>query len=90
MIPRWWRIALYVEREGAPHTWTFHVRAPTEAKARSLVADHLRGEAHTIYVCHPSDPLRSASPEPEIAAHYGPYRRSWKDPMLAALATSGE
>lgn len=83
--PSWWRIAVLIERDGAPWTWTFHVRARTERKARTLVAAHVGGP-HTVYACHPSDPLFRASPQEEIAAHYGPYRRSWDDPMLAGLS----
>ena len=38
-----------------------------------------------VYVCHPSDPLPKAPREEEIAANYGPWRRSWKDPTIAPL-----
>jgi hypothetical protein len=79
---RWFRLSLYVEREGDPWTWTFHVRAMTEASARRLVADRLSGEAHTVYACEPSEPLSKVEPKEEIVADYGPYRRSWEDPML--------
>jgi len=85
MIPRWWRIAVVLEREGAPWTWTFHVRAPTEKKARELVKSHLGEEPYAVFACHPSDPLHRAPRTPEIAAHYGPYRRSWADPLVAPL-----
>lgn len=80
---RWYRLSLYVERDGDPWTWAFHVRAFSEANARKLVAERLEGEAHVIYACEPSEPLSRAPPKEEIVADYGPYHRSWKDPMMA-------
>jgi len=82
---RWWRIGVVIERDGEPWTWTFHVRAHTENKARALVAERLAGERHAIHACHPSDPLIRVPPKETIAADYGPYRRSWSDPAVAAL-----
>ncbi len=82
---RWFRLSLYVERDGDPWTWTFHVRAFTEANARRLVAERLTGETPVIYACEPSEPLSRAPPKEEIVADYGPYRRSWNDPMMAPL-----
>jgi hypothetical protein len=82
---RWWRVAVLLERSGEPWTWTFHVRAFTDGRARRLVADRLQGEAHAVFVCHPSDPLNGVEPREAIAADYGPYRRSWADPTLAEL-----
>lgn len=82
---RWFRLSLYVERDGDPWTWTFHVRAFNEANARRLVAERLLGEAHVIYACEPSEPLPRATPKEEIVADYGPYRRSWNDPMMAQV-----
>ncbi len=79
MVPRWWRIVLIVEREGDPWTWTFHVRAPTEKQALALVARHLGAEPYTIHECHTSEPLLKADRTPGIAAHFGPFRRSWED-----------
>jgi hypothetical protein len=84
---RWFRLSLYVEREGDPWTWTFHVRAFGEESARKLVAERLKGEAHTVYACEPSEPLSRAKPKEEIVADHGPYRRSWKDPMMAPFRT---
>jgi hypothetical protein len=80
---RWWRLSVLLERDGAPWTWTFHVRAFTEANARRLVAERLSGEAHTVYACEPSEPLAKVAPPEEIIADYGPYRRSWEDPAMA-------
>ncbi|HEX5137304.1 MAG TPA: hypothetical protein VFY93_10045 [Planctomycetota bacterium] len=82
---RWFRLSLFVERDGDPWTWTFHVRAFSEANARKLVAERLKGEAHVIYACEPSEPLSRAPPKEEIVADYGPYRRSWRDPMMAQV-----
>ncbi len=84
---RWFRLSLYVERDGDPWTWTFHVRAKTEASARRLVAERLAGEAHTVYACEPSEPLSKVEPREEVVAAHGPYRRSWKDPMMARFRT---
>ena len=85
MIPRWWRVAVWFEEGGDPFTQTFHVRAVTERKARTLVGEALDGREHTVYVCHPSDPLNKASREEFIAATYGPYRRSRDDPAIRTL-----
>jgi hypothetical protein len=79
---RWWRLSVLLERQGEPWTWTFHVRALTEAGARRLVAARLGGEAHRVYACEPSEPLAKVAPKEEIVADYGPYRRSWSDPMM--------
>ena len=81
---RWWRIGALLERDGGPWTWTFHVRALSERRARALVAERV-GVEHRVYVCHPSDPLPKAPVKDEIAAEAGPFRRSWADPMMAAL-----
>ncbi len=88
MVPRWWRIGLIVEREGDPWTWTFHVRAPTEKQALALVAGHLGREPYRIYECHKSEPLLKAPRTPEIAAHFGPFRRSRSDPLLGGTKGS--
>ena len=82
---RWYRLAMVVEREGRPWTWTFHVRALTEAKARTLVEARAAGVRHAIYACVPSDPLTKVAPTEEIVADYGPYERSWEDPALEPL-----
>jgi len=82
--PRWWRIAIVFERDGDPWTQTFHVRARTEEGARRLVADRV-GSEHRIYACVASEPLARVEPRDEIVATYGPYRRSWEDPMLEAV-----
>jgi hypothetical protein len=82
---RWFRLAVLLERAGEPWTWTFHERAFTEENARRLVAERLRGKAHTVYACEPSQALAKAAPKEEVVADYGPYRRSWDDPMLAGL-----
>jgi len=87
---RWWRLSVLLERDGDPWTWTFHVRAFTEAGARRLVAERLRGEAHTVYALEPSEPLVKVAPQEEVVADYGPYRRSWDDPMLAELRPTPE
>ena len=91
MIPRWWRVAVWFEEpDGDLFTQTFHVRAVTELKARSLVDAALEGRKHTVYVCHPSDPLNKASREEFIAATYGPYRRDRGDPSLRLLLASND
>jgi hypothetical protein len=74
-----------VEREGEPWTWTFHVRAFTEEKARRLIEPRLQGARFAVFACVPSDPLLKAAPLEEIVADYGPWRRSWTDPALAPL-----
>ena len=84
MIPRWWRVGVVYDEGGDPFTQTFHVRAVTERKARALVAVAL-GREHAVHACHPSDPLHKVSRDEFIAATYGPYRRSWKDPAVSAL-----
>ena len=85
MSLRWWRIALVLEREGTPWTWTFHVRASTEARARRLVADRLRGQRYAIFTLRPSDPLPLPPDREGIAADYGPWPRDWADPAVAHL-----
>jgi hypothetical protein len=85
MNPRWWRIGVLFEEQGAPWTWTFHVRAFSEESARRLVAERLGDRAFTVHVCHPSEPLPRAPREEEIAADYGPFRRSWDDPAVKQL-----
>ncbi|MGH7163549.1 MAG: hypothetical protein ACREID_08690 [Planctomycetota bacterium] len=85
MSPRWWRIGAIAEREGRPWTWTFHVRAPTEERARRLVALRFGDERFAIHICHRSEPLHKASRKEEVAAVYGPYPRSWDDPPVARL-----
>lgn len=85
MIPRWWRVGVLLERDGAPWTWTFHVRAFTEKSARSLVEARVGEVRHVIYACHASEPLLRAAREEAIAADYGPYRRSFEDPAIARL-----
>jgi len=87
-LPRWWRIAILYEEEGDPYTWTFHVRAFTEKRARELVAEQV-GREFAVYVCHPSDPLPTAPRAEEIAAQYGPWKRSWNDPLIAPLLDLG-
>jgi hypothetical protein len=82
---RWFRLSLYLERDGDPWTWTFHVRALTEANARRLVAERLGGKAHVVFACEPSEPLTRAEQKEEIVADYGPYHRSWEDPAMAPL-----
>ena len=89
MTPRWWRIGVVYEEDGDPWTWTFHVRAVTERTARRLVAERVSRE-HDVFLCHPSDPLLNVSPKEHIAANYGPYRRSWNDPMLKDLLRENE
>ena len=85
MRARWWRLGVVVEREGDPWTMTFHVRARTEEAARSLVDARLSGERHAIHMCFSSEPVRGIPPADEIAAVFGPYRRSWSDPDAARL-----
>jgi hypothetical protein len=82
--PRWWRIGVVFERDGDPWTQTFHVRALSERAARRLVAEAV-GAPHGVHVCHPSDPLLQVSRKEEIAATYGPFRRSWADKTIAHL-----
>ena len=82
--PRWWRIGVLIERDGDPWTWTFHVRALSERRARGLVAERVAAE-HRLFVCHPSEQLARARREDEIAAEAGPFRRSWQDPMMSEL-----
>ena len=89
MNPRWWRIGLLHEEEGTPWTWTYHVRAFTEESARRLVAERMQGKRFDVFVCRPSEPLPRAPREEEIAAAYGPFRRSWSDPALRALTADG-
>jgi hypothetical protein len=82
---RWWRIGVLLERAGDPWTWTFHVRALSERKARALVAARV-DSVHDLFICHPSEPLNiQGRSDEEIVADYGPYRRSKDDPMLAEL-----
>ena len=85
MSLRWWRIALVLERRGAPWTWTFHVRAATEGRARQLVAERLPGEHYAIFTLRPSDPLPLPPDREGIAADYGPWPRDWADPSVAHL-----
>ena len=82
--PRWWRMGVLIERDGDPWTWTFHVRALSERRARGLVAQRVGGE-HQVYACHPSDPLPKARQIDEIAAEAGPFHRSWKDPLMIRI-----
>ncbi|MGQ0614596.1 MAG: hypothetical protein ACT4PV_12745 [Planctomycetaceae bacterium] len=85
MNPRWWRLGVVVERDGAPWTMTMHARALSEAGARRLVAARLGGERHAVFVCHESEPLPKLPREEDLAALFGPYRRSWEDPGVAPL-----
>ena len=85
MTPRWWRLGVLVEREGAPWTMTFHARARSEAGARRLVAERLPGERHAVYACRKSEPIPKLPREEDVAAVFGPYRRSWDDPAVAKL-----
>lgn len=85
MNPRWWRVVLVYEEDGDPWTWTFHVRAMTEKKARALVAAEVGREDLAIFVCAPSAPLPTAPREDVIVANYGPWRRSWQDPTVEPL-----
>ena len=82
---RWWRLAIVYEEAGDPWTWTFHVRAFTEKRARALVAKSAGREHFAVYVCHPSDPLPTAVQEEAVVADYGPYHRSWDDPGVHHL-----
>ena len=82
--PRWWRIGVVYEEDGAPWTWTFHVRALSERTAKALVAERV-GRPHGVHDCHPSDPHLKAPRTEEIAVDYGPFRRSWNDPTIAPL-----
>lgn len=84
MKPRWWRVAVLLEAEDGPSTWTFHVRAFTEERARMLVAERL-GRPHAVYACVASEPLGGVAPCEEVVADYGPWRRDWADPALAPL-----
>lgn len=85
MTLRWWRVAVLLVRDGEPWTWTLHVRAFTEKNALRLAAERV-AEPHTVLACHPSDPLPKAAPREEVVADYGPYRRSFEDPVLAAYS----
>ncbi|MHC4933346.1 MAG: hypothetical protein ACYTGV_14270 [Planctomycetota bacterium] len=85
MIPRWWRVGVLFERDGEPFTWTFHVRAPDAKGALELVDGRVKERPYAVFVCHPSEPLARASRKPEVAAAYGPYRRSWRDPSIGHL-----
>ena len=85
MNVRWWRIAIVYEENGAPHTWTFHVRALTDKRAQALVRDRVGRDDFAVFGSHPSEPLPTAKQTDEIVADWGPYRRSWKDPTVAPL-----
>jgi len=85
MNVRWWRIAIVYEDDGAPHTWTFHVRALTEKRALGLVTDRVERDDFGVIGCHPSEPLPTAKQTDEIVADWGPYRRSWDDPTISHL-----
>jgi hypothetical protein len=82
---RWWRVAIVFEDDGAPHTWTFHVRALTEKRAEALVRDRVGRDESAVDGCFPSEPLPTAIQTDEIVADWGPYRRSWNDPTIAHL-----
>ena len=82
--PRWWRIGIWFERDGAPWTWTFHVLALSERAARQLVAERA-GVPHEVFVCRPSDPQLKVPRTEAIAADYGPYQRSWDDATVAPV-----
>ena len=84
MTVRWWRLGILYEEEGAPWTWTFHVRARTENKARALVTARV-GRPHGVYACVASDPLLRVEQVEEIVAEAGPFRRSWNDSTVAGL-----
>lgn len=94
---RWWRVAVLFRADDAPYSWTLHVRAFTDERARRLVAARVREHAGRtaeaslhVYACVPSDPLRRVTQREEIVAAYGPYRRAWDDPLLAdTLAACG-
>jgi hypothetical protein len=90
MTLRWWRICVRFPRDGAPHTQTFHVRARTERNALGLVQGAMGGAAYEVYVCHPSDPMPQAPQVEEIAATYGPWRRSWDDPVFTTALEAAE
>jgi hypothetical protein len=85
---RWWRLGVLMEREGAPWTATFHVRARTEEGARRIVAERVSGGRYAVYACFASDPVPKMPSHDEIAAVFGPYRRDWADPSVAALAAT--
>ena len=85
MKPRWWRVAVVLERDGAPWTWTFHVRAFAEAKARALVAEPFGAARHAVYACVSSDPLSRVAPKEQVLVDDGPWPRSWEDPAMAPL-----
>jgi len=85
---RWYRIGLLFERDGEPFTATYHVRALSGERARALVAERVGGP-HRVHACESSAPLRQVAEVEEIVAHYGPYRRSWNDPMVASLRAGG-
>ena len=88
MNVRWWRVAVVFEKEGAPCTWTLHVRAFTEESARRLVEQRVGERPFFVYACQPSEPLTKVANREEIVADYGPYERSWDDPMLAGLRSN--
>ena len=85
MNVRWWRVGVCYEEDGDPWTWTLHVRAFTEKRARELVAARVARARLHVYACAPSEPLLRVEQKEEIVAEYGPYRRSWLDPALADL-----
>jgi len=85
MKVRWWRVGVLFEKDDGPWTWTFHVRAFTEASARRLVAEKIDG-AHEVYACVGSEPLMRVANREEIVADFGPYRRSWSDPALGVVS----
>ena len=84
MKVRWWRLGILYEEQGAPWTWTFHVRARTERKARELVTARVN-RPHGVYACVASDPLLRVEQVEEIVAEAGPFRRSWNDPVMLPL-----
>ena len=84
MNVRWWRIGVLFERDGAPWTRTLHIRAFTEESARRMAAERV-GCPHTVHVIEPSEPLLRVENREEIVADFGPFRRSWEDPVLAEL-----
>ena len=88
MNVRWWRVAVVFEDAGEPCTWTLHVRAFTDESARRLVAQRVGARPFLVYACQPSEPLTRVANKEEIVADYGPYRRSWDDPMVAHLRRS--
>jgi hypothetical protein len=85
MKVRWWRVGVLFERDGDPWTWTFHVRAFTEASAQRLVAEKVDAP-HEVYACVGSEPLMRVANREEIVADYGPYRRSWGDPAIEVVS----